>query len=150
MLIFLLAAATAPPLTKGNLLSWPSSDVKTFGCFLEKELAIKDAKFNCRLGKYKASTNPRSRAYNEGPAFPREKAATIHALVKEVELDWEHGELREVTLTLTKRMTEAEVRAAFKLPKELPENVMSIRVEECSSDASCLSLTGFEHQGAGD
>ena len=154
ILLSLLAAASAhaAPLSKADPLTWPRASVGDFGCFLERAFAFKDKKFNCKLRGYKPASNPSSPRYDEGPEFPPGKAESLHPLIAEVHLSWEHGELREVELRLSKKLTRAEAEGALHLPKEsaLPQNVMSIDVQECAKDRTCVVLTGFDHQGGGD
>src|SRR6185369_913873 len=85
------------PLTK-NPITWPRIDVKTFGCFLEKELSYRHPKFNCDLNKYHNEGDPyiKTKAYYEGPSFPDSKLQQIHPLIQGIELGWEHGDLQAV------------------------------------------------------
>jgi hypothetical protein len=50
-------------------------------------------------------------------------------------------------------MTPAEAYQRVGLPpsgQPLPENIQSAKVEACSKATTCLTLTGFDHMGAGD
>jgi len=141
--------------TPYDVLSWPRMSAAKFGCYLEKTFGYKDKKFNCSLKDYKnqgdVCKNPE--AYSEGPEFPVSKSSAIHPLIETARLSFEHGELQEVSFTLKKILPEAEVRRIFKLPAAnatTPENVMNIIIQNCGKDSTCLSIEGFEHNGAGD
>jgi hypothetical protein len=151
------AAAAAPAQapaagvpTKHDVLSWPRMTPSKFGCLLEKSFGTKDKQFNCASAKKKAKADE---AGTEGPSFPEAKAAALQASVKSVKLVWERGELQSVSFTLTGKLSVDEVRRLFKLPAKdnNPQaNVTSISIEDCSAADTCLTLQGFDHQGAGD
>lgn len=148
-------AAQAP--SKKDVLSWPRTKADQFGCFLEKELGYKDPRFNCSLKNYVNQGSPctATTEWTEGPAFPHKKAKTIHPLIEDINLAWEHGDLQGVSLTLRKKLTKKAVRKAFNLPKEESyppsrANVSSISIQDCSLKATCLIIQGFDHQGAGE
>jgi hypothetical protein len=149
------ADAPLPALVKTDPLTWTRALVDRFGCFLEKQFGSRDARFNCGLKNYVNKGDPceKTDVYNEGPGFPAAKAATINPLVRSVDLSWEHGELQQVALTLTKKMPADEVRKIFALPKkndERRDNVMSVDVQDCGKNATCVVIQGFDHVGAGD
>lgn len=148
-------AAEKTKISIKDVLTWPRSNAADFGCFLEKELGHSDKKFNCGLKNYKNQGDPHknTKEYYEGPNFPEGKASKIHKDIDQIHLDWEHGELQNVSLHLVKKMTDAEVRKTFKLPNSdnRPRpNINSISIEQCGLKTTCLSFEGFEHQGAGD
>jgi hypothetical protein len=150
-----LARDAAPVLSRHDLLGWPRARADRFGCFLERELGFRDPRFNCALKRYVNQGGPchDTDAYYEGPTFPDEKARRIHPLISQIQLSWEHGALQDVWVIFTRRLSEREVREALHLPdpgRPLPDNVMSLDISDCSKDATCLSLTGFEHIGSGD
>ena len=155
-LALLAAPALAEPaLSKTDVLTWPRARADAFGCFLEKSFAIRDPRFNCALKGYVNNGDPCKNvdAYVEGPKFPDGEARLIDPSVASVELTWEHGELQSVELTLKKAAPEARVRRLFQLPaKGAPSraNVMSVDVQQCGKDATCLAVQGFDHMGAGD
>jgi hypothetical protein len=153
----------APPSV--DVMTWPRMSVGDFGCYMEKTLGYRDKRFNCALKGYKnqgdACTNPR--AYYEGPAFPKALVAKVHPLATDVELDWERGELQQVTITLKGAFSEQDARKAFKLPvgsaydmeaahmhATLPENVEDTDVQFPGRELTAVIITGFDHMGAGD
>ena len=152
------AALAAPTL---NVLAWPRMAPDAFGCYLEKNLGLRDPRFNCALQGYQNQGDPCSNpeAYAEGPAFPAQLASRVHPLATAVDLSWEHGELQQVTLTLRGTLNQAQVRQAFDLPNagsastaKLPDNIMAADVESSSPTEGLTSVTllGFDHMGAGD
>ena len=152
-----------------NVLTWPRMSSGELGCYLEQTLGHRDPRFNCALSHYQAPSDPCHDAerYDEGPAFPARLASRIHPLATDIELTWEHGQLQQLTLTLKGTPDAAKVRQAFGLPDaeeagtpghSLPENIMSAHVEsspptlpgDASQGSTLITLTGFEHLGAGD
>lgn len=151
----LVYAKEEAKLSVTDFLSWPRSNAAMFGCFLEKDFKHKDKKFNCDLKNYKNQGDPHKKfeEYYEGPVFPKGKESKVHPDISDIDLSWEHGDLQGVSLTLTKKMAEAEVRKILKLPmnENYPRsNVMSISIQQCSLKATCVVIQGFDHQGAGD
>ncbi|MBN3738790.1 MULTISPECIES: hypothetical protein [Burkholderia] len=181
----LLAAAN--PATGDATLSKPAVDIRAwprmaspaFGCYVETTFGYRDKRFNCALKKYRNAGDAckNTKAYYEGPAFPDRLAASVHPLATKVDLDWEHGNLQMVTVTLKGTWNEAEVRKAFGLPRaegsklteaELrsqPGNVMDTSVQYPSAalderlakrpsdparGTTAVMLNGFDHMGAGD
>lgn len=150
LLAMLLTADPVPALSKTDPLTWTRADPATFGCFLEKSFGLVDARFGCKPKKVKGKAA--APADDAGPVFPAAAASQVNPLISQIDLAWENGSLQAVTLSLTKKMTPAEAKAAFHLPDQAhqPPNVMSIDVQDCSQKASCLLIQGFDHQGAGD
>jgi hypothetical protein len=146
-------AASGP--TREDLLSWPRTRADVFGCFLEKSFGVRDIRFNCSLKGYVNNGDPCKNpdAYDEGPAFPAGKESLIDSAVSSVSLSWEHGELQSVSLELKKKMTPARVRKLFRLPEKMDgtrENVLSVDIQDCGKNSTCLEIQGFDHMGAGD
>ena len=148
-----------------NVLTWPRMSVSDFGCFMEKNLDNRDKRFNCALKGYKNKRDACSntRAYDEGPAFPKALAAKVHPFATDVELHWEHGDLQQVVITLKGTFSEQEARRAFRLPvasaykldaahihADVPENVIDTDVQHPGGDQTVVMITGFDHMGAGD
>lgn len=161
-----------------NVLAWPRMPSSEFGCYMEKTLGHRDKRFNCSLKRYRNQGDPCKNpdTYNEGPLFPASLAARIHPLATQVQLNWEHGELQQVTVTLKGTLNEVQLRKAFELPRAgdaspeaeqqlLPKNIMDAHIEHSlepsnssleihPSDPSLgltsVTLVGFEHMGAGD
>lgn len=139
-----------------ELATWPRMKATDFGCMLEKRFGIQDKTYGCAadfdrmdwgdacLG---ATTN-----YNVGPALPLSVAKSLPSPISEVDLEWEHGELQDLSVTFDRKVSAREVEAMFGLridgPK--PENVMSVDLQDCAQGKSCLTLQGFDHMGAAD
>jgi hypothetical protein len=151
------AARSAPPIASDiHLLTWPRMPVEQFGCYLEKSFGHRDARFNCSLENYENQGDPckNTEAFYEGPEFPQALAAEVNPLATDVDLAWEQGQLQQVTITLKGRLTEEQARRALDLPDadshDTPENVMYIDVQYPDAASTAVSLTGFDHMGAGD
>ncbi|MCU9955672.1 hypothetical protein OEJ37_20135 [Burkholderia sp. BKH01] len=189
-LVVLVAAlpllATANPSTDATLTkptvdvrAWPRMTSPKFGCYVETTFDYRDKRFNCALKKYRNTGDAckNTTAYYEGPAFPDRLAARVHPLAMKVELDWEHGDLQMVTVTLKGTWNEADVRKAFGLPRaegrklteaelrKQPDNLMGTSIQYPSSPTddsigrrpsdpahgtTAVMLYGFDHMGAGD
>jgi hypothetical protein len=148
-------AQPAAPVVHRPVVEWPRLGADELGCLLEREYGARDSKFNCKLKHYKNKGDPcrNTKAYTEGPSFPNDKAAQVSPEVESVVLNFEHGQLQEAVFRFKRLMSEETARQALGLPQpaqKLPENVLAISVQECGLASSCLSLTGFDHQGAGD
>ncbi|MBE2969135.1 hypothetical protein IMT09_13610 [Burkholderia cepacia] len=180
----LLAAAnpsSGTPLPKSSVdvRAWPRMASPKFGCYVETTFGYRDKRFNCALKKYRNTGDAcgNTKAYYEGPVFPDRLAASVHPLATKVELDWEHGDLQMVTVTLKGTWNEADVRKAFGLPRaearqltdaelrSAPGNLMDTSVQYPSSPldeslakrpsnpargTTAVMLYGFDHMGAGD
>lgn len=140
-----------------NLMQWPRMDSPSFGCYMEKTFGYRDPRFHCGLKGYENKGDPckNADAYYEGPAFPNALASKVQSQVKDIDLSWEHGELQMVAITVTGEYSDQDVRRAFKLPspvadKTPADNVMSVDIDHGNRGVTVISLTGFDHQGAGD
>ena len=135
-----------------NILSWPRMSADKFGCYLEKTFGHKDKKFNCSLKNYVNKGDPckNTEAYYEGPAFPDSLARKLHPEAKSIQLSWEHGELQAITIFFDKDMTDKKIEQDFNLPQSnnYPGNINNISTGNCTEP--CLSITGFDHMGAGE
>lgn len=136
-----------------NILGWPRMTSPVFGCLLEKTFGHRDPRFNCGL-KSVETGDPCTDTdnYYAGPKFPPALAARIHPLASTVSLEFEHGKMQAVTVTLTGKFSEGDVRRAFGLSDDRgsPGNILSVSVQDCSLVSTCLLLTGFDHMGAGE
>ncbi|MPV66749.1 hypothetical protein [Burkholderia sp. BE17] len=162
-----------------DVRAWPRMTSPKFGCYVETTFDYRDKRFNCALKKYRNTGDAckNTTAYYEGPAFPDRLAARVHPLATKVELDWEHGDLQMVTVTLKGTWNEADVRKAFGLPRaegrklteaelrKQPDNLMGTSIQYPSSPTddsigrrpsdpahgtTAVMLYGFDHMGAGD
>lgn len=145
-------AADLPPAGL-DISGWPRMTSPAFGCLLEKTLGHRDAHFNCSLTRAPAG-DPciDTDAYYAGPTVPPALATRVHPLARNVDVSFEHGAVQAVTVTLTGKFSESDVRRAFGLPASqgLPDNIIGVSVQACSQTSTCLLLTGFDHMGAGD
>lgn len=173
------STGATPPKPTVDIRAWPRMSSPAFGCTLEKTFDYRDKRFNCTLKKYRNTGDAckNTKAYYEGPAFPDRLAARVHPLATKVELDWEHGDLQMVTVTLKGTWNEADVRKAFGLPRaegrklteaelrKQPDNLMDTSIQYPSSPTddslgrrpsdpahgtTAVMLYGFDHMGAGD
>lgn len=123
------------------------------GCWLEKRWGHRDEKWNCDLKGWNRSGDPcdDTEPYYGGPATPDSVAKRMGPRLWEIDLEWEHGDLRSVSLAFDGPVTEAEARRTFGLPPEgVPPGLMFISLQDCSRRGTCLIVEKFEHQGAGD
>lgn len=154
---FASAVSAGTSLAEQNVLLWPRMQADVFGCYLEETFGFKDSRFNCDMNGYVNQGDPckKIEAYYEGPSFPENKASSIHPVIKNISLSWEHGKLQAVGFQFTRQMTREEIVKLFQLPIsfEYPteyKNVMSIDIQNCAKDSNCLLIQGFDHMGASD
>ncbi|HMI77304.1 MAG TPA: hypothetical protein VK484_00850 [Ferruginibacter sp.] len=151
-------------LIKYPLLSLLRKTPVEIGCILETEFKYRDSVFNCDYKNYVNKGDPcvKTDEYYEGLTIPAELFKKINPAIKEINLDFEHGSLRELTITFRDSLLKDKIREMFNLPAEngtLPDNIMIINFGEnvFSNDKPAdpnytrwLTVTGFEHMGAGD
>jgi hypothetical protein len=143
-----------PVLDLDRPVTWPRSSVTDFGCLVERELGVRDERFNCDLQGYVNQRDPCTdiHAYYEGFLAPR--ALRERLAVDDVYLAWEHGELQAAVIVL-EPLSEAEWRARLALPDPLPKNVQAVSFHSCTTGAlprrcTILALVGFDRIDAGD
>jgi hypothetical protein len=148
--------AFAIKLVAPELATWPRMKATDFGCMLEKRFGIQDPRYGCSadfdrmdwgdacLG---ATTN-----YNVGPELPPSVAKSLPSPISAVELEWEHGELQHLSVEFDRKVSAREVEALFglRLGDPKPDNLMSVDLQDCALEKSCLTLQGFDHMGAAD
>ena len=135
------------------------------GCLLQTELNYRDSIFNCDYKTpyiNKGDPCKKTDAYYEGPILPASVFKKMHPAIEEMHFDFEHGNLREISMTFSDSLLIDSVKAFFKLPKDnrhLPEDVMQISYGENFTSLRkpvnpkytiFLSVTGFEHMGSAD
>jgi len=142
-----------------NPITWPRMPVDRFGCLLERELSYRDGKFNCALTGYRNKGTPcvDIESYFEGPAFPLSRVARVAPILASIEIAYQAGQVRAVTLVLKDRLSVAQIRQQLRLPplEALPSHVSSVRFDGCRAGSdgqvcNVVLIEGFEHQGAGD
>jgi hypothetical protein len=143
------------PLKSSELLAWPRMNVSDFGCLLETKFGLKDPVFNCSQDFHSRDWGDPCRnteAYYSGPEIPDTVGPSIHPKIKSLRLSWEHGRLQDLGIVFNGVVTSSEIEELFglELGKKLPANIISADLQECGKGTSCLSLTGFDHVGAGD
>jgi hypothetical protein len=153
--VVLFGKVHAQSITANDLLSWPRMEASEFGCMLEKKLHFKDKNFNCANVSVKHNWGDPCKdtnAYYSGPVLPENFGKEIDSSIHRVQLAWEHGQLQHMTVEFNKVVTKKEVERifGFKLSRPYPKNVQSVDLKKCSKNASCLSLEGFDHMGAGE
>jgi len=145
------AMTAAPPAIA--VLDWAKMHPAEFGCYLHTTFGIRDKNWNCDQKKPAATGDPctDTKTYYAGPQFPKRLVKKIDSRLDEIQLAWEHGNLQALTLVFTAKVSEAEARAMSGLPQEgLPQNLMSIDLQQCGRDATCLVIQMFDHLGAGE
>ncbi|MEO8762131.1 MAG: hypothetical protein ABI388_11490 [Bacteroidia bacterium] len=148
-------------LVKHPLLSWARKTPVEIGCMLEQELGHKDSIFNCSYKNYINKGDPCKNiaAYYEGIVFPNQLASKIDTSIAAINLDFEHGNLREITIDFKDNLLVSNLIKKFKLPEldaKLPDSVMAISYGPTDKPISNQSytkqlvITAFDHIGAGD
>lgn len=136
-----------------DVLAWFAMTPPQFGCWLENTFGHRDPKWHCGLQGWKPSGDPCDDVvpYYEGPRLPESVAKRIDPRLRGIELEWEYGRLRGVTLSFEGPIAEATAREACRLPPTgAPGGFLRIDLQRCSKAATCLVVQRFEHQGAGD
>lgn len=150
-----------------DVMSWMRKPVNDFSCMLEKEYGHQSEKYPC--GKIvDVEYDPLQPNWYEGPEVPDNIVKAIHPLVKTVLVQFEHGDLHTLTVTLEQKMIMQDVQRIFSLPNpydgysnEKYSHVMSVSFDKHGPDdkpqfslnpvfVTSFTLTGFEHMGAGD
>ncbi len=150
-----------------DVMSWMRKNISDFTCVLENQYGYKSEKYSCGQ-KLTIDYDPTQPTWNEGPEFPLDKAKAVHPLVKSISVQFEHGDLYMLSVTLENKMIMQDVQRIFSLPNpfdgygnEKYPNVMSLTFDDHGADdkpqfslnpvfVSSFTLTGFEHTGAGD
>src|SRR5690606_16040310 len=134
------------------------------GCILESKLKYKDSIYNCSNKNYVNPGNPcgSDNQYYKGIKIPDSIARKIHSKFKSIELSFEHGNLQELSIVFKDSLRKTDILNTFKLPKEkteFPENIINISYGENVFSkmkpldtlyTRWLSITGFDHIGAGE
>lgn len=155
---------TSTFLLKHPLLTLMRKTPVEIGCILESEFNYRDPIFNCDNKTYVNKGDPANKTteYYEGIKIPQKLIKKIHPTIKEINLEFEHGNLREIDITFEDSLMISKIREIFSLPSDLnnlPDNVVDIEYGEniFSKDKPAnpnytrwLSIIGFDHMGAGD
>lgn len=151
-------------LSRYPLLTWAKKNPVEIGCMFEKEFSYRDTIFNCNYKNYVNKGDPckNTKEYYEGINFPVELASKVNSSIKDINLEFEHGKLRQISITFKDSLLKNEIHQIFNLPtarKDFPDNVMEIQFDEniFSEEKSIntnytkrLTITGFEHIGSGE
>lgn len=149
-----------------QLRFWLRQPVEKFTCTLAKDYGYEDPKFKCGK-KPSKKPDPRNESWYEGPVFPKDKVKGIHSLLSDLEIEWEHGDIRTLTFTFERELSVQTVQRMFNLPrtkedwKTYYDNIYDINYGNLTEDqlrtkdldllfVKSLTLIGFEHMGAGD
>jgi hypothetical protein len=153
----------SPQLNK--LTSWPDQPVEKFACTLEKIFSYKDPGFTCGIKLMKDDPSNEDPLYYTGPAFPKEKIPMVHPLIEDIEIGYEHGEIRTVRVVLKNKLTVQSIQRIFELPRfNSPEpgsasNIWKIEYDNLNEEdidpvkptlVKEFTLIAFEHIGSGD
>lgn len=151
-------------LSRYPLLTWARKTPVEIGCMLENEFSYRDTIFNCNYKNYVNNGDPckNTDEYYEGINFPVELASKVNSLIENINLKFEHGNLQEISITFKESLLKNEIKQMFDLPvtrQDFPDNVMNIQYGEnvLSNEkpinpnyTKWLTITVFEHMGAGD
>jgi hypothetical protein len=99
-----------------RLRFWLRQPVEKFTCTLAKDYGYEDPKFKCGIKPAK-KPDPRDESWNAGPVFPKNKVKGIHPLLSDLEIEWEHGDIRTLTFTFEKELSVQTVQRMFNLPR---------------------------------
>ena len=134
------------------------------GCLLETEFQYRDSLFNCDNKNYVNKGDPckKTDEYYEGIKIPDELIKKISTSFSKINLAFEHGNLREITITFQDSLLKDSIPTMFNLPKDkktYPDNITNIDYGDAiyAKDkpinlqyTKWLIITGFDHVGAGD
>lgn len=151
-------------LLKYPLLTLMRKTPAEIGCMLETEFSFRDPVFNCDNKNYVNNGDPciKTEEYYEGVKIPPNLIKKISPVIQDINLSFEHGNLQKIAITFDNILSKDEIRQTFNLPldeSKFPNNIMAISYGEniISADkptdpnyTKWLSITGFEHIGAGD
>ena len=146
------------------LITWLRKTPVEIGCMLEKELIYRDSIFNCDSKNYINMGDPcvNTDLYYEGIVLTENLAQNLHPQIKAMDLEFEHGSLRQIHITFRDSLSITNLNRIFRLPNDkskYPENILSIEYGENLISNSkpvninftkWLTITGFEHIGSGE
>jgi len=153
-----------PFLMQYPLTTWPRKNPAVFGCMLESHFGYKDSMFNCARSNYVNKGDPckNTKEYYEGLQIPDNISSLIYPLFKTITLDFEHGNLQNVSIEFNDSIAIDMIKMTFRLPSDrnqFPDNIMDIRYGENVSAPNkprnprytrWLEIVGFDHIGSGD
>ncbi len=149
---------------KHPLLSLLKKTPVEIGCLLQTELQYRDSLFNCDNKNYVNKGDPckKIKEYYEGVEIPDAIAQKMDPACKNIKLEFEHGNLRQVSITFADSILISKIKTLFTLPSDkskFPGNVTDIDYGEntFSKDKPVnpnytrwVAITAFEHLGAGE
>jgi len=144
------------------LLTWMRKSPVGIGCILETEFSYKDPVFNCDYKDYVNKGDPikNTTEYYEGIKFPDSLVSKIDLSVETLELEFEHGNLREISIQFKDSILKSKISEIFELPtkrSKFPDNITDIGYGENISASNkpvnlnytrWLTIEGFDHMGA--
>jgi len=150
----------------GNAMSWMGQTIGEFACVLQQRFGYTDEKYKCGV-EDQTQYDPSEPSWYEGPAFPDAIVSSFHPGVKGVSVQFEHGQLYMLRVTLNEKMILQDVQRIFSLPNSFANygsgdsNVMSLTFDDYNPEealhlrlrpvfVTSFTLTAFEHQGSGD
>ena len=150
-------------LQKYPLVSFLRKSTVEVGCIFEQELNYRDSVFNCSNKNYVNNGGPceNTEEYYKGFQIADSIAHKIHPLIKGIDMQFEGGNLREITFNLSDSITKSKAKEVFNLPSDTThlENITTImygeNISACDKPVNpeytkWISIVGFDHQGAGD
>ena len=146
------------------LLTWMRKSPVGIGCILETEFSYKDPVFNCDYKDYVNKGDPikNTTEYYEGIKFPDSLVSKIDLSVETLELEFEHGNLREISIQFKDSILKSKISEIFELPtkrSKFPDNITDIGYGENIPASNkpvnlnytrWLTIEGFDHMGAGE
>lgn len=138
----------APPsgnkLVPSELATWPRMRATDFGCMLEKRFGVRDNRYGCsaKFERIDWGDVCEGVKFHSGPELPPRVASTLPSLIEGVTVEWQRGEVRNVWVRFTRKVSQAEANALFGGAGKFNE--------QCSINKSCISFRGAEYQGAAD
>jgi hypothetical protein len=155
----------APPfLTRHPVLSWMRMTPVEVGCMFQTEYGWRDSVFNCDYKNYVNKGDPckNDKEYYEGVDIPDSISEKVNPAISELLMDFEHGNLQQLVISLKDSMEVNKAKELFRLPSSketLPDNVLSVDYGQdmvtpdkpvSSNYTKAIVIIGFEHMGSGD
>lgn len=129
------------------------ADLPSFGCWLEKGFAYRDERFNCSTRHYTNLGDPcdRLEEYYEKIDFPEALCRHIHPDIRDIDVQFEHGVLQELTVVFSKPIPRTAIDKMLGLQSDrMPSNVVFIEYYELQGMSERVTIIGFEASGGID
>jgi hypothetical protein len=151
-------------LSRHPVLTWMRMSPVEIGCMFQTEYGYRDSVFNCDYKNYANHGDPckNDKEYYEGIELPDSIAQKVNPVISQLLMDFEHGNLQQLVVSLRDSMEVSKAKELFQLPsanEPLPDNVISVDYGQdmvspdkpvSSNYTKAIVLIGFEHMGSGD